>query len=130
GFLLVAPEHLARGTVHPTVIGYAASGGRPGTLAETAARYEGSTLNFADFSAVSVALDFLHRGGPPAERYARILALALRFRAQLRELPGVRLLLEPDEAQQSGLVSWTMEGQDPSAVADSLLNEHAICIRT
>jgi L-cysteine/cystine lyase len=130
GCLLVAPEHLAHGTVHPTVVGYAAAGDRPGTLAQTAARYEGSTLNFADFSAVPVALDFLRRGGAAADRYDRILDLALQFRNRLRELRGARLLLEADEDQRSGLVSWTMEGQDPARVASRLLDEHGICIRT
>src|SRR5439155_12702596 len=38
GFLLLAPEHLARRTVHPMVIGYAACGDRPGTLTQSAAR--------------------------------------------------------------------------------------------
>jgi len=130
GFLVVAPEHLARGTVHPTVIGYAACGSRPGELAATAARYEGSTTNFADFAAVPVALDFLLRAGPEAARHARIVALARHFRVRLRPIPGIRLLLEPDEAQHSGLVSWTMEGRAPEPVVQWLLDEHGICIRS
>jgi L-cysteine/cystine lyase len=130
GFLLVAPEHLARGTVQPTVVGYSACGDRPGELAATARRYEGSTTNFADFSAVPLALEFLRRGGSAEARLARMVALARRFRDRLRAIPGIRLLLEPDEAQHSGLVAWTMEGCDPDKVVRRLYEEHRICIRT
>jgi L-cysteine/cystine lyase len=130
GFLVVAPEHLARGTVHPTVIGYAASGAHPGELAKTAVRYEGSTTSFADFSAVPVALDFLRRAGDPAARHQRIVAVARHFRGCLRGVPGARLLLEPDESQRSGLVSWTMDGLDPVAVTARLFDEHQIIIRS
>jgi L-cysteine/cystine lyase len=129
GFLIVAPEHLARGTVYPTVIGYAA-GGPSGELQSTAARYEGSTVSFAEFSAVPLALDFLRCGGTEAARHDRITAVARHFRDCLRAVPGARLLLEPDEAQQSGLVSWTMEGRDPSEVVAWLASEHQIVIRS
>lgn len=130
GFLLVAPGHLARGTVHPTVVGYSAQGDRPGTLTQTAARYEGSTVNYADIAGIPVALDFLRRGGTPEDRYASMLSLARHARARLREIPGVRLLLEPDEAQQTGLVSWSMDVLDPRPVAARLLHDHGICVRT
>jgi selenocysteine lyase/cysteine desulfurase len=129
GFLVIAPEHLARGTVAPTVVGYAAMGDRPGTLSGTAARYEGSTLNFADFAAVPIALDFLKRGGSAEARHARMVAVARHFRHRLRGTPGVRLMLEPDEAQDSGLVSWTVNGHRPDPVAQRLLEEHGICVR-
>jgi L-cysteine/cystine lyase len=130
GFLVVAPEHLARGTVQPTVVGYSAAGDHPGELAATARRYEGSTTNFADFAAVPVALEFLRRGGSEEARRDRIVALARRFRERLRGIPAARLLLEQDEAQQSGLVAWTLEGYSPERVAARLLAEHQICIRT
>jgi len=130
GFLLLAPEHLARGTVHPTVVGYAASDDRPGSLTQAATRYEGSTVSYADFASVPIALDFLRRGGTPDDRYARMVALARDFRARLRDIPGVRLLLEPDEAQQTSLVSWSMDGQKPAQIAARLLDDHCICIRT
>jgi L-cysteine/cystine lyase len=130
GFLVVAPEHLARNTVYPTVVGYAATGGHPGELSPTAARYEGSTVNFADFAAVPIALEFLRRGGSEEARHARIVSLARRFRERLREIPTARLLLEADDAQQSGLVSWNLEGHDPERVVARLLDEHGICVRT
>jgi L-cysteine/cystine lyase len=130
GFLVVAPEHLARGTVHPTVVGYSATGAQPGTLSATASRYEGSTVNFADFAAVPIALDFLRRGGSEEARHVRIVSLARRFRDRLREIPQTRLLLEPDDAQLSGLVSWNLEGHDPEQVVSRLLDDHGICTRT
>lgn len=129
GFLIVAPEHLARGTVHPTVVGYSA-GGPAGELNSTAARYEGSTVNFADFAAVPLALDFLRRGGTDPARHARILAVARHFRGALRRVPGARLLLEPDDEQQSGLVAWTMDGLEPPQVEARLAADHRIIIRS
>lgn len=130
GFLVVAPEHLARGTVHPTVVGYAAAGSRTGELSATASRYEGATVNFADFAAVPVALEFLRRGGSEEARHARIVSLACRFRERLREISTARLLLEPDAAQQSGLVAWNLDGHEPERVVARLLEEHGICVRT
>ena len=59
----------------------------------------------------------------------RNLDLADRFKAQLAEMSGVRVIAPMERRQSSGLVSFAVAGHSPDAVVARLWNNHRIVVR-
>ena len=59
----------------------------------------------------------------------RNLDLADRFKAQLAEMSGVRVIAPMERRQSSGLVSFAVGDHSPDAVVGSLWNNHRIVVR-
>jgi cysteine desulfurase family protein len=85
---------------------------------------ESGTLNVAGLAGLGASLEFLHENGPgPGVR------LAGRAAAELREIPGVRVLGAADPAHQGGLLSFTVDGTPPSELARALYARHGLAVR-
>ncbi|HET6403998.1 MAG TPA: aminotransferase class V-fold PLP-dependent enzyme [Candidatus Thermoplasmatota archaeon] len=96
--------------------------------ADSPDRHEGGTPNVVGAVAFAAALDFLESVGM-AEAEAREMALFDELVQGLRETPGVRLLGPQTCADRVGVVSFSVQGWSPAALATALNAEHGIAVR-
>lgn len=88
-------------------------------------KFEAGTPNLEGVIGLGAALEYLERiGMENVLRHTRELALEARDR--LEELPGLKILGDPDPA--SGIISFTVKGIHPHDLAQ-MLGEKEICIR-
>ena len=90
-------------------------------------RLEAGTHNMPGIAGLLAGVRFVRSRGEGAIcRHERLLALAAA--EGLRRLPGVRVYARPDLADQTGVVSFTAEGQEPESLAAALA-ERDIAVR-
>ena len=93
------------------------------TLKESAARYEGGTMNAVGFLALGASLELLQRYGlsPDSSPIAdRILAIT-NYACQRLTQFGAEVISIRDSPHQSGIVSFKLSGRDHSAVRDTCM---------
>ena len=61
---------------------------------------------------------------------ARNLKLAALLKRSLGEVPGVKVLSSMDEGASSGLVSFTIDGVDPTVAVSQLWEKHKVVARS
>lgn len=88
-------------------------------------RYESGTCNLSGIAGLLAGVRFVRQYRAQIAAYED--ALAERLRAQLSELPGVRLLGHP-QAAKVGIVSFVADTMDTSRLADGL-NASGIAVR-
>ena len=90
-------------------------------------RLEAGTHNMPGIAGLLAGVQYVRSVGEAAIcRHERLLALAAA--EGLRRLPGVRVYARPDLADQTGVVSFTAEGQEPESLAAALA-ERDIAVR-
>jgi cysteine desulfurase/selenocysteine lyase len=110
GFLAVSPRVLAELEPVPIdMFGTAWDGDQSYELSETASRYQSFETSYAAVLGLGAAIDYSLALGLHNIR-ERINGLATSLRAQLSELPGVRVL--DRGAEQSGIVVFSCPGDD------------------
>ncbi len=93
-----------------------------------AARHEGGTPNAIGAIALATACHTISTHRQEIERHERVLAD--RLRAGLRAIDGVRLVSVLGEDRPNvGVVTFTVEGYDPSLVSLVLSDEYGISVR-
>jgi selenocysteine lyase/cysteine desulfurase len=113
GMLYVAPEHIER--IAPSWIGWGAQRDYSEDLErldfelhDSARRYEFGTKPWPLFLGLTRAIDFIQEIGTHAiER--RVHPMATRFKKEVEQIPGVRLLTPCDESRSTGMVSAIIE---------------------
>jgi cysteine desulfurase/selenocysteine lyase len=96
-------------------------------LAPTAARYEAATRPWPLFLAFGTALDFVSKVGLD-EIESRVGPLADNLKAQLAQIPGVRVHSPMNGAPSSGLVTFDVDGWESQILMDHLWNAHQIVV--
>jgi len=91
-------------------------------LHPTAQRYEYGTQNDALFYALGKAIDFVQAIGPH-RIWARGRAMAERFYAGLKDIPGVEMLSPEEEAYRSCMIGFRMKTHPHTAVSDHLVKD-------
>lgn len=98
------------------------------TWAQGAARHEGGTPNAIGAIALAAACDTIRQHQEEIERHET--ALTDRLRDGLRALDGVRLITVLGEGRPNvGVVTFTVDGYDPSLVSLVLSDEDGISVR-
>jgi selenocysteine lyase/cysteine desulfurase len=92
------------------------------TLRSTAQRFEYGTQNDALIYGVEAAADFVTALGLPAI-WAHNHALAEQCVAEVRRIPGVRLLSPTEAADRSAIVTFAVTGRDNRQVASALVRQ-------
>jgi selenocysteine lyase/cysteine desulfurase len=97
-------------------------------LFPSAQRYEYGTQNDALFFALGTAIDFIQTIGP--ERiWNHNHALAEKFYASLRQMPGVEILSPQEEDYRTAMISFRMRAHDYTKINEHLTKEK-IRVRT
>ena len=91
-------------------------------------RLEAGTLNSHGLAGLGAALDFLNATGPETIR-AHEDALARRFYAGVRCLPGVRVYGNFDAPQRAAIVALNIGEEDSSEISDQLAERFFIATR-
>lgn len=91
-------------------------------------RLEAGTLNSHGLAGLGAALDFLDKTGPETIR-AREDALARRFYAAVRDLPGVRVYGDYAAPVRAPIVTLNIGDWDSAAVSDELAERFNIATR-
>lgn len=125
GFLYVAPTAalkplLAGGTGSSSV-----SEEQPDTLPEG---FEAGTHNLPGIAGLKAGVEFIleHGAAVIGEKERQFVTSAAH---QLAAIPGIRLYGPPDPAGRGGLLSFTMGGMDPAALAFMLDSTFDIAVR-
>lgn len=112
----------AQERLRPTYVGFRSLKGKG-----KAAEYEVSTVAWPLFIGWKTAIELHDQQGPVQERHQRQLQKSRSLWERLGQIPGVTCL-NPDPPG-SGLVGFTIEGQEPGSV-ESALAEQKILIRS
>jgi len=91
-------------------------------------RFESGTLNTPGIAGLKAGLEFVRETGIETIRRHE-LALAERAREGLMSLPGVRVYGPVDIEHRSSVVSFTVDGMDPSQLGFTLDQEFGIEVR-
>ena len=91
-------------------------------------RLEAGTLNSHGLAGLGAALDFLNATGPETIR-AHEDALARRFYAGVRDLPGVKVYGDFAAPRRAAIVSLNIGEEDSSEIADELAERFSIATR-
>ncbi len=94
-------------------------------LQPTASRFEFGTRNLAAVVGLGAALDWLAQLGEE-EVCTHITATAQQCGALLAELPRVNVITPLDPSRLAGIVTFSMNGQEPSALARTLWEQRII----
>jgi cysteine desulfurase/selenocysteine lyase len=97
------------------------------TLAEGYQKYEAGTPNVGAGIGLGAAVEYLGKIGMDRIR-AHESCLAARMVEGLRGLPGVQVYGHEDPGHRTGIVSFTVEGMDPRAVAAYLDEQSDILV--
>ncbi len=96
---------------------------------ELPTRYEAGTLNTVGFAALGAALDVVGEVGVDAI-FRHEQEITTRLIDGLAEIPGVRVLSPDDENRRAAVVSFTVEGWEPSDLGAALDSNFEIACRT
>lgn len=91
-------------------------------------RYEAGTPNTVGIAGLTEGVRFV-LGETVSRIHARELELTRELMAGLLELPGIRILGPGIERERTAIVSFTMEGIDPSEMAFILDRQFGIAVR-
>ncbi len=91
-------------------------------------RLEAGTLNSHGLAGLGAALDFLNATGSETIR-AHEDALARRFYAGVRDLPGVRVYGDFDAPLRAAIVALNIADEDSSEISDELAERFSIATR-
>lgn len=92
-------------------------------------RLEAGTLNGHGIAGLSAGLDFIEAQGGVEEIAARERALAERFLAGVREIPGIALYGAFDQPARSAIVSLNVGDIDSAEISDELMQGWGIATR-
>jgi cysteine desulfurase family protein len=95
---------------------------------EMPARYESGTLNLPGIAGLKAGAEFVLRTGIGTIR-RKEAPLVERLLEGLTGIAGVTLHGPPAGAERGGIVTFTVEGMDPSLIGFTLDREHDICVR-
>ena len=95
---------------------------------EMPAALEAGSPNVHGIAGLNAALDFILSVGVEAI-HAKEAALAARFLKGVRDLPGIRLLGDPDAPLRAPIVSLNVGLSDSARIGDRLWTEYEICTR-
>jgi L-cysteine/cystine lyase len=130
GLGVVALSERVLSDARPTLIGWRSlsqEGTAQGGFHRDGRRFEVATSCIPLFAGLDHSLQLLEDEGSEEERHRRIRRRAGKLWRQLRALPGLQTLLEVEPP--AGLVSFTLEGQEPAAVV-ARLGEHGVWLRS
>ncbi len=96
---------------------------------ELPTRYEAGTLNTVGIAALGAALDVVAAEGV-ATIYDRERQITTQLIDGLAEIPGVRVLSPEDEDRRAAVVSFTVDGWEPSDIGAALDSSFEIACRT
>ena len=91
-------------------------------------RLEAGTLNSHGLAGLGAALDYLSAVGPETIR-SHEDALARRFYASVRDLPGVKVYGNFDAPRRAAIVALNIGQEDSSEIADELAERFSIATR-
>ena len=89
---------------------------------------EAGTLNGHGIAGLAAGVAFIQETGVEAI-HAHTLALADRFEAGVRDVPGVKVYGGHADIDRTGIVTLNIGDADSGAVSDILNNEYGICTR-
>ena len=92
-------------------------------------RLEAGTLNGHGIAGLSAGLDFIEAQGGVEAIAARERALADRFLAGVREIPGIKLYGAFDQSTRSAIVSLNVGDIDSAEISDALMQGWGIATR-
>lgn len=92
-------------------------------------RLEAGTLNGHGIAGLSAGLDFIEAQGGAEAIAARERALADRFLAGVREIPGIKLYGAFDQSTRSAIVSLNVGDIDSAEISDELMQGWGIATR-
>lgn len=92
-------------------------------------RLEAGTLNGHGIAGLSAGLDFIEAQGGVEVIAARERALADRFLAGVREIPGIKLYGAFDQSTRSAIVSLNVGDIDSAEISDELMQGWGIATR-
>lgn len=92
-------------------------------------RLEAGTLNGHGIAGLSAGLDFIEAQGGVEVIAARERALADRFLAGVREIPGIKLYGAFDQSTRSAIVSFNVGDIDSAEISDELMQGWGIATR-
>ena len=126
---LVFSEHFDVGRIEPLVCGGTGSRSeheaQPDFLPD---KYEAGTANMVGIAGLAAGVRYvLDRGLAQIRAHER--SLAARLIAGLGEIPDVKIIGTGDADRQTATVSFTVEGQSNSEVAQALDEDHGIMCR-
>lgn len=96
---------------------------------ELPTRYEAGTLNTVGIAGLGAALNIINDTGVDSI-YQREQAITTRLIDGLAEIPGVRVLSPDDPDRRAAVVSFTVEGWEPSDIGAALDSSFEIACRT
>lgn len=92
-------------------------------------RLEAGTLNGHGIAGLSAGLDFIEAQGGAEAIAAHECALAERFLASVREIPGIKLYGAFDQPARSAIVSLNVGDIDSAEISDALMQGWGIATR-
>ena len=129
GGLYVSPD--AQASLSPTFIGWRGitvnSSGQPTGWMADGRKFEIATSDYTLYAGLKAAIAYHQQWGTATDRYHRILQLSHSLWQKLSELPHVTCLR--NAPPESGLVSFTVEGQPHPAIVQALEQQNLL-VRT
>jgi len=129
GGLYVSPD--AQASLSPTFIGWrgitVSSSGQPTGWMADGRKFEIATSDYTLYAGLKAAIAYHQQWGTATDRYHRILQLSHSLWQKLSELPHVTCLR--NAPPESGLVSFTVEGQPHPAIVQALEQQNLL-VRT
>lgn len=125
GLLAIGPELELEPIQVGGTGGNASSPEQPEELPE---RFESGTMNTPAIAGLKAGLEFVQQVGLSAIR-AKSKELMTQLVAGLKAQQGVTLYGPEREEERGGVVSFTLEGQDPATVGFVLDSDYDICVR-